>query len=57
MQKYKIKSEILVLFSGRYVNDAHMVLNGHRSIVNQVRFNPDNHIIISSGVEKMIKVK
>lgn len=44
------------LSSRRYVNEAHMVLHGHRSIVNQVRFNPDNHVIISSGVEKMIKV-
>ncbi|XP_061173798.1 DDB1- and CUL4-associated factor 5-like isoform X2 [Saccostrea echinata] len=44
------------LSSRRYVNDAYMILHGHRSIVNQVRFNPDNHIIISSGVEKMIKV-
>lgn len=33
-----------------------MVLKGHRSIVNQVRFNPANHLIISSGVEKIIKV-
>ena len=33
-----------------------MVLRGHRSIANQVRFNPDNHLIISSGVEKVIKV-
>ncbi|KAL4238831.1 DDB1- and CUL4-associated factor 5 [Mactra antiquata] len=39
-----------------YVNSAHMVLKGHRSIVNQVRFNPANHLIISSGVEKIIKV-
>ncbi len=33
-----------------------MVLKGHRSIANQVRFNPDKHLIISSGVEKVIKV-
>ncbi|XP_045175109.2 uncharacterized protein LOC123536202 [Mercenaria mercenaria] len=39
-----------------YINSAHMVLKGHRSIVNQVRFNPANHLIISSGVEKIIKV-
>ncbi|KAK3093824.1 hypothetical protein FSP39_020659 [Pinctada imbricata] len=36
--------------------EPHMILRGHRSIVNQVRFNPANHIIISSGVEKIIKV-
>lgn len=44
------------LFSGEYIQDAHMILKGHRSIVNQVRFNPSNHLIISSGVEKVIKV-
>ncbi|XP_052105470.1 DDB1- and CUL4-associated factor 5-like [Mytilus californianus] len=40
----------------QFVNDAHMVLHGHRSIVNQVRFNAANHLILSSGVEKSIKV-
>jgi WD repeat-containing protein 22 len=34
-----------------------MILKGHRSIVNQVRFNHSNYIIASSGVEKLIKVK
>lgn len=38
------------------VNRAFLVLTGHRSIVNQVRFNPDNHLIISTGVEKILKV-
>lgn len=33
-----------------------MVLYGHRSIVNQVRYNPKRCIIASSGVEKVIKV-
>lgn len=33
-----------------------MVLKGHRSIVNQVRYNKQNNLIASSGVEKMIKV-
>ncbi|MPC62920.1 DDB1- and CUL4-associated factor 5 [Portunus trituberculatus] len=32
-----------------------MVLKGHRSIVNEVRFNPQNFIIASSGVEKIVK--
>ncbi|KAM3871187.1 DDB1- and CUL4-associated factor 5 [Diretmus argenteus] len=41
---------------GRVVNGAFMVLKGHRSIVNQVRFNPHNYMICSSGVEKVIKV-
>uniref|UniRef100_A0A8C2GKS3 Ddb1 and cul4 associated factor 5 n=1 Tax=Cyprinus carpio TaxID=7962 RepID=A0A8C2GKS3_CYPCA len=42
---------------GRVVNGAFMVLKGHRSIVNQVRFNPHTYMICSSGVEKVIKVK
>ncbi|ESP03038.1 hypothetical protein LOTGIDRAFT_110630, partial [Lottia gigantea] len=41
--------------TGQYINKAHLVLKGHRSIVNQVRFNRDNGLIISSGVEKTIK--
>ncbi|XP_074646656.1 DDB1- and CUL4-associated factor 5-like [Tubulanus polymorphus] len=39
----------------KLIESAHLVLKGHRSIVNQVRFNPANHLIISSGVEKVIK--
>ena len=39
-----------------FVSEAHMVLKGHRSIVNEVRFNPQNFIIASSGVEKIVKV-
>lgn len=31
-------------------------LIGHRSIVNQVRFNPDSNILVSCGVEKMVKL-
>lgn len=34
----------------------HMVLTGHRSIVNQVRYNYEHGVIASSGVEKIIKV-
>lgn len=41
----------------RIVNGATMVLKGHRSIVNQVRFNPHSYMICSSGVEKIIKVR
>uniref|UniRef100_H3CMH5 Ddb1 and cul4 associated factor 5 n=2 Tax=Tetraodon nigroviridis TaxID=99883 RepID=H3CMH5_TETNG len=41
---------------GRVVNGAFMVLKGHRSIVNQVRFNPHSYMICSSGVEKVIKL-
>lgn len=33
-----------------------MVLYGHRSIVNQVRYNPHKCLLASSGVEKVIKI-
>lgn len=33
-----------------------MVLYGHRSIVNQVRYNPQKCLLASSGVEKIIKL-
>lgn len=33
-----------------------MVLSGHRSIVNQVRYNAQKCIIASSGVEKLVKL-
>jgi len=39
-----------------WVGHAHHVLRGHRSIVNQVRFNADRHIVCSSGVEKVINL-
>ncbi len=42
--------------SVKWQSEAQLVLKGHRSIANQVRFNPENHLIISSGVEKVIKV-
>ncbi|XP_045133185.1 DDB1- and CUL4-associated factor 5-like isoform X1 [Portunus trituberculatus] len=42
--------------SRNFVSEAHMVLKGHRSIVNEVRFNPQNFIIASSGVEKIVKL-
>ena len=48
---WKIPSEDV-----KWVNSAHMVLRGHRSIVNQVRYNPASCIIASSGVEKLIKI-
>jgi WD repeat-containing protein 22 len=40
----------------RMVDSAHMVLRGHRSIVNQVRYNQASCIFASSGVEKIIKI-
>eukprot|EP00088_Acartia_fossae_P028888 TRINITY_DN2969_c0_g1_i1.p1 TRINITY_DN2969_c0_g1~~TRINITY_DN2969_c0_g1_i1.p1 ORF type:complete len:951 (-),score=207.47 TRINITY_DN2969_c0_g1_i1:858-3710(-) len=39
-----------------WVNRAHAVLKGHRSIVNQVRYNPYTQMLASSGVEKMVKL-
>ena len=39
------------------IGRAFMVLSGHRSIVNQVRFNPATHMLISAGVEKVLKVR
>ncbi|ESN91551.1 hypothetical protein HELRODRAFT_131009, partial [Helobdella robusta] len=38
------------------VTQTHCTLEGHRSIVNQVRYNPQSCLIISSGVEKIVKV-
>ncbi|KPI92221.1 DDB1- and CUL4-associated factor 5 [Papilio xuthus] len=38
------------------VEPPHIVLYGHRSIVNQVRYNSQYCLIASSGVEKIIKV-
>ena len=39
------------------INQPVMVLKGHRSIVNQIRYNHHAQAIVSSGVEKVIKVK
>lgn len=38
------------------VAQAHFVLKGHRSIVNNVRYCPTTGLLASSGVEKIIKV-
>ena len=46
---------ISVFFVG-WVDSAHLVLRGHRSIVNQVRYNKPHGVVVSSGVEKLIKV-
>lgn len=40
----------------QWIDSHHMVLYGHRSIVNQVRYNPQRCLIASSGVEKVIKI-
>ncbi|CAG7836581.1 unnamed protein product [Allacma fusca] len=42
--------------SDRWVDEAHIILRGHRSIVNQVRYNKVHSVVVSSGVEKLIKV-
>ena len=36
---------------------SHMVVPGHRSIVNQTRYSSTHHVLCSSGVEKIIKVR
>ena len=38
-------------------NVPHLVLPGHRSIVNQTRYSKTHHVLVTSGVEKLIKVK
>lgn len=38
------------------VKESHLKLRGHRSIVNQCRFNLKYHMLATSGVEKLIKV-
>lgn len=43
-------------FSSGNVEKAHLLLKGHRSVVNHVRFNDSACCLASSGVEKMIKV-
>ncbi|XP_055616554.1 uncharacterized protein DDB_G0283357 [Toxorhynchites rutilus septentrionalis] len=40
----------------QWVDQNQMVLYGHRSIVNQVRYNPQKCVIASSGVEKIVKL-
>ncbi|XP_014214692.1 DDB1- and CUL4-associated factor 5 [Copidosoma floridanum] len=40
----------------KWIDSAHMVLRGHRSIVNQVRYNQASCLLASSGVEKVIKL-
>ncbi|XP_077296815.1 DDB1- and CUL4-associated factor 5 [Arctopsyche grandis] len=39
-----------------WVDETHLILYGHRSIVNQVRYNSEYSVIASSGVEKVIKL-
>ena len=39
-----------------YQTSPHLVLPGHRSIVNQTRFSAVNRILVTSGVEKIVKV-
>lgn len=48
--------QFLVNKKNQWIDSHHMVLYGHRSIVNQVRYNPQKCILASSGVEKVIKI-
>ncbi|KAL1461339.1 hypothetical protein WDU94_013244 [Cyamophila willieti] len=41
---------------GQWIKSARHTLEGHRSIVNQVRYNEQNCILASSGVEKIVKL-
>ncbi|XP_050353809.1 DDB1- and CUL4-associated factor 5 [Nymphalis io] len=43
-------------FGDTVIEPPHIVLYGHRSIVNQVRYNSNYCLIASSGVEKIIKI-
>ncbi len=45
------------IFSDTVVKEPFMVLEGHRSIVNQVRYNHHAQALASSGVEKCVKVR
>lgn len=55
--------ELFLIFSflveqrHQWVDKNQMVLFGHRSIVNHVRYNPQRCLLASSGVEKIIKVR
>lgn len=42
--------------TNQWIDTYQMVLYGHRSIVNQVRYNAQRCVIASSGVEKVIKL-
>lgn len=41
----------------QWVDTPPVILAGHRSIVNQVRYNRQRCLLASSGVEKIIKVR
>lgn len=47
---------LLVSGTNQWIDTHQMVLTGHRSIVNQVRYNSQKCIIASSGVEKVVKL-
>ncbi len=40
----------------KLISNPHLKLRGHRSIVNQCRFNQKFHMLAMAGVEKLIKV-
>lgn len=46
-----------VLSGTEKVTEAYTVLKGHRSIVNHVRYARTSQMVISCGVEKIIKVR
>lgn len=42
--------------TSQLVSESHLCLKGHRSIVNQCRYNLKYHMLATSGVEKLIKI-
>jgi len=53
---WRIPAEDTYRWEDRTLNHAAAVLTGHRSIVNQVRYNPGRGLVATSGVEKVVKV-
>ncbi|XP_069961854.1 DDB1- and CUL4-associated factor 5 [Bactrocera oleae] len=49
-------SDVNLERTDQWVENTQMVLYGHRSIVNQVRYNPQKCLLASSGVEKIVKL-
>ncbi|VDP05769.1 unnamed protein product [Soboliphyme baturini] len=46
----------IMIFLAQLVHIPAMELKGHRSIVNQVRFSANYNLIVSCGVEKIVKL-
>ncbi|XP_065320672.1 putative uncharacterized protein DDB_G0277255 isoform X2 [Gordionus sp. m RMFG-2023] len=56
---WKIPDGVLSLNFDIHASTYHLpyyIMKGHRSIVNQTRFEPNQNLLVSSGVEKIIKI-